>query len=181
MLLRTLRFLIRSDLHRYAGNSSGSAFLREYWRTPGFRFSVWFRIYQFARSRRLLTFGPRQLCSFKLTRLTYRFGIAISPDAEIGPGLYIGHFGGIVVNEAVRIGRNCNLSHDVTIGQMNRGRRAGVPVVGDEVYIAPGAKVIGGIRVGNRVAIGANAVVNSDVPDDAVVGGIPARVLSQEG
>ena len=80
-----------------------------------------------------------------------------------------------------KIGKNCNISQGVTIGQSNRGKRAGVPVIGDSVFIGPGAKIFGAITIGNNVAIGANAVVTSDVPDNAVVAGIPARILSLLG
>ena len=62
-----------------------------------------------------------------------------------------------------------------------RGERAGIPTVGDNVYIGPGAKMFGKIVIGNNVAIGANAVVTRDVPENAVVVGIPARVISFEG
>jgi serine O-acetyltransferase len=79
------------------------------------------------------------------------------------------------------IGRDCNLSHGVTLGQANRGPRAGAPVVGDRVYIGPGAKLIGAVKVGCDVAIGANAVVTHDLPDKAVAVGIPAKVISYEG
>jgi len=93
----------------------------------------------------------------------------------------IGHFGGIVVNQNVVIGKNFNISHQVTLGVANRGNRKGYPVIGDNVYIGPGAKVIGNVRVGNHVAIGANCVVAKDIPDNSVVVGIPGKVISSEG
>ena len=75
--------------------------------------------------------------------------------------------------------KNCNISQGVTIGIVNSGEKAGVPSIGDRVYIGPGAKIIGNIKIGNDVAIGANAVVVSDVPDGVTVGGIPAKAISQ--
>jgi serine O-acetyltransferase len=116
------------------------------------------------------------LCHYK-----YKFGISLSHGTSIGSGLYIGHTTGIVVNDFAVIGKNCNLSQGVTIGQTNRGKRKGTPVIGDNVYIGPGAKVIGGIRVGNNVAIGANCVVLEDIPDNAVVVGVPGRIVSYNG
>ena len=110
-----------------------------------------------------------------------RFGIGISYKTSIGPGLYIGHEGGIVVSELAVIGKNCNLSHQVTIGVSRRGQRAGVPVIGDNVYIGPGAKLFGAIVVGDNAAIGANCVVTRDVPENGVVVGVPGRVISYEG
>lgn len=163
--------LIRSDLFRYYGRCDLRTFVRCYLLVPGFRYTFWLRLYR--------KFPPAAL----LLILHYRvkFGIDIPPRTQIGAGLFIGHFGGIVVSEHAVIGRDCNLSHDVTIGQTNRGEHAGHPTIGDGVYIGPGAKVIGNIRVGNNVAIGANSVVTRDVPDNAVVAGVPARVLSFKG
>jgi serine O-acetyltransferase len=108
-------------------------------------------------------------------------GIDISLHSDVGPGFYIGHYGGIVVGAHIIIGRNCNISQGVTLGITNRGKRAGVPTLGDNVYIAPGAKIIGNITIGDRAAIGANAVVVCDVPATAVVVGVPARVISFKG
>ena len=79
------------------------------------------------------------------------------------------------------IGDNVNISQGVTIGQTNRGKRKGVPVIGNGVYIGPGAKVIGKVTIGNNVAIGANAVVTEDVPDNACVAGVPAKIVSMNG
>jgi len=86
-----------------------------------------------------------------------------------------------VTNEKAPIGANCNLSHGVTIGVTRRGEREGVPQIGDNVYIGPGAKIIGAVRVGNKAAIGANCVVTKDVPENGVVVGVPDKVISMEG
>jgi serine O-acetyltransferase len=116
-----------------------------------------------------------------LTHLTYKLGISIPYTTSIGSGFYIGHFGGIVVNEKSVIGRNCNISHGVTLGVANRGRNKGCPTIGDNVYIGPGAKIVGAVRVGSNVAIGANCVVTRDIPDGSVVVGVPGRVISHQG
>ena len=109
------------------------------------------------------------------------YGIQIPWGTHIGKGFYIGHFGTIVVNGGAVIGDNVNISQGVTIGQTNRGKRKGVPVIGNGVYIGPGAKVIGKVTIGNNVAIGANAVVTEDVPDNACVAGVPAKIVSMNG
>jgi serine O-acetyltransferase len=96
------------------------------------------------------------------------WGIEISRRARIGEGLYIAHAGGLVVAAGTVMGTNCNLSHDVTIGLSGRGENGGVPVIGDDVYIAPGAKLFGKIRIGDNVKIGANAVIHRDVPSNAI-------------
>jgi serine O-acetyltransferase len=175
------RALITSDLWRYAGTSSGSACWRHLIVTPGFRYTVLLRCYHWARTHTWCGLGLRQLIALMLRHYAIRFGIDISPDARIGSGFYIGHFGGIVVNRDVVIGDNCNLSHRVTLGQINRGDKAGCPVIGNNVYIAPGAVVAGCIQVGDFAAIGANAVVIGDVAEHTTVGGIPARPISSAG
>lgn len=174
-------FLVRSDLHRYAGNSSLTSFIRYYFLEPGFRYSFWMRTC--ARVKSIPIFGILlfPLCWFTLRQLEFRFGISISYKTRIGSGFYIGHFGGIIVNSNVVIGKNCNISHLVTLGVSNRGTRKGVPTIGDNVYIGPGAKIIGNIIVGNHAAIGTNCVVTKDVPDNAVVVGVPGKVISLDG
>lgn len=110
------------------------------------------------------------------------WGIEISRHAKIGPGLYVGHFGGITVSPHAVIGANCSLSQGVTIGIAGEGEQRGAPVIGDDVYIGPGARLFGAIRVGNNVKIGANAVVHRNIPDNAVVALDPGfRIISYRG
>jgi serine O-acetyltransferase len=175
------RALIVSDLWRHAGRTGTGVFLIHFLSTPGFRYTVLLRLYSWSRDTRWCGLGPRQVIVLLLHRYSIRFGIAISRDVRIGSGFYIGHFGGIVVNEGVVIGDNCNLSQGVTLGQVNRGERVGCPVIGNNVYIAPGAKIIGRVHVGDDTAIGANAVVLNDVTPHTSVGGIPARPISDHG
>lgn len=172
--------LICSDLFRYTGHNTFQLFLQYLLLNPGFRYTFLFRLTQYLRARKIL-FPLYVLTLVFYRHYTYRFGILLHYRADIGEGLYIGHFGGIIVSEKAKIGRNCNLSHGVTIGQANRGKREGFPTIGDRVYIGPGAKIIGRVYVGNDVAIGANAVVVDDVPANAVVAGIPAEVISMNG
>ncbi len=108
-------------------------------------------------------------------------GIAIAPQAKIGPGLYIAHFGGIFVGTNVEMGSNCDLHQGVTLGIAMRGGRHGSPRLGDRVYVAPGAKVLGAIKIGDDAMIGANAVLTLTVQPRAVAIGIPARVISHQG
>jgi serine O-acetyltransferase len=97
----------------------------------------------------------------------------IGRGAQIGPGFVILHSFGIVINTSVRAGRNLVIEHCVTIGaEKNQS-----PVIGDNVFIGAGAKVIGNVKVGSDVKIGANAVVTRDVPDGATAVGVPARVV----
>jgi len=115
----------------------------------------------------------------KLVEMTT--GIHIRPEIDIGPGLYIGHFGCIFLGGNTRMGMYCNISQENTLGYAGRGDKRGLPQVGDFVYIGPGAKLIGPITVGDHAAIGANAVVTKDVPAGAVAAGVPAKVISMAG
>ena len=104
---------------------------------------------------------------------------AIGMGAKVGPGLLLAHFGGVWIHPDVVIGSDCSIFHQVTIA--GRGRRgqpgAGVPRIGDRVRILPGAKVLGGVTIGDDARIGANAVVLDDVPAGALAVGNPARVI----
>lgn len=104
-------------------------------------------------------------------QLSYKLGFTIYAN-QFGPGLFIGHYGTIVINKACRIGANCVLNVDVNIGM-------GGSVIGDNCYIGPGAKIVKPVRIGNNVVIGANAVVNRDIPDNCMVAGIPAKVIKR--
>ncbi len=175
-----LKFLLRCDLYRYEGRQDLRALARTFRGSPGFKYTFWMRVCRYLRGSPV-RYPFFLFAKSMLEHCKYKFGIAIPFETQIGEGLYIGHFGGIVINELAVIGKNCNLSHDVTIGQTNRGARKGCPVIGDNVYIGPGAKVIGGVSLGNHAAVGANCVVTRDVPDNGVVAGAPGRVISRQG
>jgi serine O-acetyltransferase len=106
------------------------------------------------------------------------FGLEVAVDSEIGPGLVVAHTQGTVLG-ARRIGRNALIYHQVTLGarEMDVGfdpwRR---PEVGDDVLIGAGAKVLGGVSIGDRAVIGANAVVIRNVPPDSLAVGVPAEI-----
>jgi serine O-acetyltransferase len=146
-----------------------------------YKYIFWMRTCKYTVGNRFLRYTIYPIARLMLRKYTYKFGISISFRAEIGSGFYIGHFGGIFVNSQCRIGNNCNISQGVTLGKSNRGKNMGYPIIGDNVYIGPGAKVIGAVKVGNNVAIGANCVLTRDVPDNAVVVGVPGRVISLAG
>lgn len=148
---------------------------------PCYKYTFWMRTTLYLRRHRLLRYPLYYVAKLILYHCRYKYGLSIPFSTKIGSGFYIGHFGNIVVNKRVAIGKNCNVSQGVTIGQTNRGERAGYPIIGDNVYIGPGAKIIGNVRIGSNVAIGANCVVTKDVPNDSVVTGVPGRVISHKG
>ena len=174
-------YLIRSDLYRATSSVALRTLLKQILSGEVYKYVFWLRTCRFLSTRRYLRFVLMPIAKRMLLRYRFKFGIDIPYQTAIGPGFYIGHCGGIVVNERCVIGRNCNLMHGVTLGKANRGPRAGYPTIADNVYLGPGANISGALRVGNRAAIGANCVVTHDVPDGAVVVGVPGRVLSYDG
>jgi serine O-acetyltransferase len=145
------------------------AMLTEYgaWAVAEYRFRKWGSSTVAAPVIKVIGFFTRRLIEMST-------GISIPTAFEVGPGFYVGHFGGIIISGRAIAGEDFNISHGVTIGL----RRGGVPRFGDRVYIAPGAKVIGGISIGDDAGIGANAVVLEDVPPGATAVGVPARILA---
>ncbi|SEG52476.1 serine O-acetyltransferase [Bryocella elongata] len=105
-------------------------------------------------------------------------GIELPCEVKLGDRFVIEHVGGIVISGDAVFGEDCVIRNGVTVGLRHRGQR-GSPCIGDRVDIGAGAKLLGPIRIGNDVAIGANAVVLCDVPDGCVAVGIPARILSR--
>ena len=98
-------------------------------------------------------------------------------QARIGKGTKLGYGGiGVVIHSKTIIGDYCVVGQNVTLGGGN-SKYEGVPIIGDNVHISHGACVFGGITIGDNVIIGANSVVNKPVPDNAVVAGVPAKVL----
>lgn len=108
-------------------------------------------------------------------------GIRLDVESRIAPGLYIGHFGSIHVGAGAAIGAHSSIGQMCFIGAGGPEAPPGAPTLGERVYLGVGAKVLGGVRVGDGVAVGANSVVLSDVPPKAVVAGNPARVVSFRG
>lgn len=105
--------------------------------------------------------------------------IEISRKCEIGKGLYIGHPYGITINPATKIGCNCNIHKGVTIGQENRGKREGTPVIGNEVWIGINSTIVGNITIGDDVLIAANTFVNCDIPSHSIVFGNPCIIKTK--
>lgn len=176
--MSAFRQAVAADLARYDGARGLRGFLAVYATMAGFRVTFWYRV---ARHAGLKNRILGKLFTFWLMRYQHQSGIQLNPGTDIGPGLYMPHFGSIVINPRSRIGRNCYLSHDVTIGKAHTGPRKGEPQIGDDVFIGPGAKILGRLTIGDNAAIGANSVVLSDVPANCFAAGAPAKVISETG
>jgi serine O-acetyltransferase len=151
-------------------------------RTPGVHAVIVLRFGQWARSLPLLFRIVLDPIYFVLNLLIQMmWGIEIPRATLVGPGLFIGHFGGITVSASAVLGNNCSISQNVTIGVSGTGDKVGVPVIGDDVYIAPGARLFGKITIGNNVKIGANAVIYKSLPDNCIAVLDPGfRILPQD-
>jgi serine O-acetyltransferase len=174
---------IKRDLARYRITENRSM-LATLILSPGafaciyYRFGHWIWYSESKHAHWLSILRPLYIVGKRLVEIYT--GISVSPQARIGPGLYLNHFGSVFIG-ASTIGENCNFAHEVTVGISGRGDKRGRPEIGDRVFVGPGAKILGKLNIGNDVAIGANAVVTANLPDRAVALGIPAKVVSKNG
>lgn len=176
-----LNEFLKADLYRYCGHTDKKS-MRKYRRcSAGFRFTYYMRKCTWSRQHRVFKYLLYPFYKSMKNRTGQRYGYDIYELTQIGKGLHIAHSGGLVVHTDAVLGENVSLSHCVTIGQTIKDGKVLTPVIGDKVYIAPGAKIIGGITIGSNVAIGANAVVTRDLPNNVVAAGVPAKILSLSG
>lgn len=146
------------------------------WRTcvtAFFQMPVWaVGIFRFGKRAQAVRFGLLRMVLLAVHFLLYKIsevlsGIQISIRSEIGPGLVVHNFGGVLIQG--RLGRNCTIVQGAQLISRSDGKDSGWPTLGENVYVGSGAKVLCNVQVGNNVRIGANAVVMADVPDDSLV------------
>ena len=114
---------------------------------------------------------------FRYKHLGFKLKITIYPGT-IGSGFRIYHAGDFIhVGKNIKIGKNCTILPGVVFGNKTEKEDNSTVTVGDNCYFGLGAKILGSVKIGNNVTIGANAVVTKDIPDNAVVGGIPAKII----
>ena len=111
--------------------------------------------------------------------LEHKTGIQVPLGTQVGEGLRFFHHDCIIIAQTAKIGKNASIHQGVTIGRVFNGPYAGVPIIGNNVVIFAGAKVLGNIHVGDGAVIGANAVVTTNVPANCVVAGVPAKIISE--
>ena len=166
--------------------------LREDWQThgrawtfPGFQAVATYRLGRWAM--------PGQTPAQRLGRFAYRaasvavrglYGIELHVTADIGRRFKVSHQSGIVIGKKVQIGDDCRIRQNVTIGSFgslgSKGRKEGHPVLGDRVYVAAGAVILGDVTIGDDAHIGPNAVVMTDVPAGSTAFARPATILKRE-
>jgi len=162
---------ILADLRAYDGK----------WGAQGFWVMV---VYRFGRWR----YGVRPALLRKFFSLVYHVlyklvqiltGIELPCEVPVGRNFVIDHFGGIVISGYAKFGDNCRIRDGVVVG-LRRVEDKCAPIVGNNVDIGSGAKLLGQIKIGDNVLIGANAVVLCDVPDNSIAVGVPAVVKSRQ-
>ena len=167
-----LKRYIEMDAQALGVNAKKITFLgNEVW-----RFQKSLRQYEYA----LNTKAPKLVKLYR--KCIYRYWVIklgfIIPPNVFGGGLRINHFGNIVVNSSAKIGEWCDIHQGVNIGTDFDG---GVPQIGDHVWIGPGAKLYGDIKIATGCAIGANAVVNKSFNERGTIVGVPARMINNKG
>lgn len=152
--------------------------LRTIFLTQGFWASC---VYRVAHAMVARTVALHWLAALAQKLVEIVTGISIPARCEIGDGLYIGHYGSIILSPDARIGHNCSLAQNVTIGVAGGGEGRGAPTIGNRVFIGAHSVIVGRISIGDDVVVCAGSVVNRSVPARAVVMGNPARVVSYDG
>jgi serine O-acetyltransferase len=180
MGFKELKYYIYADFHRTYGAMSKKLLAKTLLglTTNGLKYMILCRLLTYLKSNNKMT--VYKILNRKLTRYKIKYGIDISPETEIGEGLSIPHCGNIVLGGGTKIGKNCTMLQGTTIGSNLFKSRYELAVIGDNVLIGSGAKIIGPIKIGHNVTIGANSVVTKDIPDDVVIAGNPAKIISHK-
>lgn len=158
---------VTNDLRAYNGKWGAQGF----WVMVVYRYGRWRYTVRPAIIRKFFSLIYRVL--YKSVQILT--GIELPCETEVGRNFVIDHFGGVIISGYAKFGDNCRIRNGVVVGLRHLSDTR-APVIGNNVDIGAGAKLLGPIHVGNNVLIGANAVVLIDVPDDSIAVGVPATV-----
>lgn len=176
---RQLKELIDSDFYRhYAGKKP-----HFFWKKRNVALyctMVYRKAHYYSNSKGILNTFFAIYYRYKLNELSRKYLFQIPYPTQIGKGLNLVHFGRVIVAPNAIIGNNCNIFTGVTIGSTTRGKKKGVPIIGNNVWIGPNVAIVGGIKIGNNVLIAANSYVNFDVPSNSIVIGNPGKIIPSE-
>lgn len=163
----------KDDVYRYYGRYTESI-RQKIARPDGLKYLKLFR-----KSKKCNCPILKNLYRYKIRRLQKKTFIQIPLETKIGKGFYIGHNGRVIINKGAVIGDNCNIATGVTIGQENRGKRKGCPIVGNSVWIGTNSVIVGKITIGDDVLIAPLSYVNFDIPAHSIVIGNPAKIIQR--
>lgn len=178
-----LYILLMKDLRRFGDKKSTRSLLIGMFRiftSHSFKITFWWRLASHCKTSK--NFICKLLYPFLYLIHSHNekvLGITLPIGTQIGGGLIFPHFSGIVVHYASIIGDNCTIHQCVTIG--TERRKPGYPIIGNNCVLGAGSKIIGNLKMGNNVMVGANAVVCHDVPSNAVMAGVPAKIINMDG
>lgn len=164
-----------SDFYRYYGVPWNFRGLKKLVINPG----LWY-LFLFRKLQSGCTPIIKHGITLLLLHMRRKYGLDIPWTTEIGEGFYMGHPHNITINSKAKLGRNVNIGKGATIGQENRGKRKGTPVIGNNVWIGVNATIVGNISVGEDVLIAPNSFVNVDVPSHSIVVGNPGKIIPKE-
>ena len=173
MLLKTIQEDLQAVFDR---DPSATSWLEVVFTYAGFHALLAYRVSHWLKAHKV-PFFPRLISQIA----RWLTGIEIHPSAKIGRGFFIDHGMGVVIGETAEIGDYVTLFQGVTLGGTGKERGKRHPTVGSHVVVGAGAKILGGITIGDNVKIGANSVVLKNVAANSTVIGVPARVIKTQG
>ena len=178
MTWKECKYLIKQDLMRSSDSVTKIAALKFLITNASFKMTFLFRVGSYLQKKHCKFFY--YLVAWHYKQLMYKTGIQLPIGTQVGEGLKFYHFSNVVVNKNAIIGSNASIYNGVTIGiNLSPDGNTLSPIIGDNVVLCTGAKVIGNVKVGSYSVIGANAVVVKDIPEKCVAAGVPAKVLQE--
>ena len=169
---------ILEDFYRYYGEQTNKkTYLRYAYTYPNIAFTRNLRLAKSYKDKNKLKYIWYKL---RHRKLFYKYSFQIPFETNIGRGFYLAHFGNIIINQGSTIGNNVSIAQGVTIGKTNRGKKAGCPTIGDNVWIGANAVIVGKINIGSNVLIAPLSYVNIDIPSNSIVMGNPAKIIPRE-
>jgi len=173
--MMSLHSIIQADLYRITGTKKNWFGISKNLFKPEFCYLFYLRCvnYHYKKGNRIRFL----VLSLFLRFYSIRYGYEIPYQCEIQPGLKLEHYGGIIINPLAKLGTNVTLYRGCTIGSNRRGKKAGAPIIGNNVWIGANAVIIGKVVIGNDVMIAPNAYVNFDVPSHSICLGNPGKIM----
>lgn len=177
----TLKRILIMDNFRYTNSEVLVGLIKCYLKYPTLLYMrLWRKANYFSKKTGLLDKIKMWFYRGLLHHEMIRLQIQIPYNIEMGEGICIQHIGRVIIAPEVSIGSNCDIFTGVTIGKEFRGKRNGVPRIGNDVWIGPNVVIVGKISIGDDVLIAPNSYVNFNVPDHSIVIGNPATIIHRE-
>lgn len=167
---------IKKDLSKYRRKTTFTSFLNAVLFNQSFKIVLIYRFCHKYHNNKLLWI----FLYFLRRHYSTKYGVWISPHAEIGGGFCISHCFSIMIGD-VSIGEDCTLFQQSTLGSIRAGRKGGFPKIGNSCVVFAGAQINGRINLGDNVVVGANSVVTHDFESNSVIAGVPAMIINKNG